>query len=664
MKNIKEARLRELVTKLNQYAYEYYTLDAPSVSDAHYDRLYDELLALEKETGIILPDSPTQRVGDVILSGFQKHTHQAKLWSLDKAQNFSELEAWEQRLKKAVAGRDLPPLTYLVTLKFDGLTVNLTYDGGLLVQAATRGTGEIGEAILPQVKTIKSIPLRIPHTTFIEIKGEALMTKEAFAEYNAQAAVPLKNLRNAAAGALRNLDLRETACRKLIAYVYELGSVENLELSTYQQILNFLKEQGLPVHPYQVYCPNLAAVKKEIIKIEKIRETFPFEIDGLVISVNDLQTREILGYTIKFPRWAIAYKFAVEDEITTLLDVEWNVGRTGKITPTAILEPVEIGGATIQRATLNNFDDLTRKGIQKGCQVYIRRSNEVIPEIRGVVPESLVDTEVIKIPEACPACGAKLIRDGVHFFCENSLSCKPQLVKSLVHFAGREALNITGFSEKTAEQLFEKLGIREVSDLYKLTLADLLGLEKFGEKRAANLLKALEKSKTCTLDAFIYALGIPNVGKKIARDLAETFQALPELQKATKEQLLAIPDIGDIVAESIITFFGDEKIKISIDQLLKAGVNPLYQAPTQQNNVFSGKTVVLTGRFQNYRRAEMEAKLNDLGARVVSQVSKTTDFVIVGERPGSKLVKARALLEKGNLNPRILSEAEFLQIKQ
>ena len=514
----KSVRIKELVAKLNQYAYEYYTLDNPSVSDVEYDRLYDELRALEQETGLVLPDSPTQRVGDVILTGFKKHTHKARLWSLDKAQSYGELAAWEQRLLKAREeynldpSSTLPPLAYVVTLKFDGLTVNLTYDQGLLVQAATRGTGEIGEEILAQVKTIKSIPLRISHPSLVEIRGEALMTKQAFAAYNATAEVPLKSLRMRRR-ALRNLDVRETAKRKLIAYFYDLGYGENLDFKSYSKILTFLEEQGLPVHPYHVRCTSMAEVKEEIEKIEQIRDTLDFEIDGVVIAVEDLRTREMLGYTIKFPRWAIAYKFEAKDEITTLLDVEWNVGRTGKITPTALLEPVEIGGATIRRATLNNVDDIERKGVKKGCQVFIRRSNDVIPEIRGVVSDSLATAEEIKIPQACPACGAKLVRDGVHFFCENSLSCKPQLVKSLVHFASREALNIEGFNEKTAEQLFEKLEIREISDLYKLSKEDLLSLEKFKEKKTENLLRAIEKSKICTRSIYL-CFRNSNVGKR------------------------------------------------------------------------------------------------------------------------------------------------------
>lgn len=661
--------MKDLVTRLNQYAYEYYTLDNPSVSDAEYDRLYDRLRKLEQETGIVLTDSPTQRVGDVILTEFKKHPHKGRLWSLDKAQSYGELYAWESRLRKAReeynARTQLPPLTYIVTLKFDGLTINLTYEKGMLVHAATRGTGEVGEEILAQVKTIKGIPLRIGDPSLMEIRGEALMTKQAFAAYNATAAVPLKNLRNGAAGALRNLDVRETARRQLIAFFYDIGYREAPAetIDSYSGILAFLEREGLPVHPFHERCGSMDEVIAQIEKVAAMREQLDFDIDGVVIAVDDLRTREYLGYTIKFPRWAIAYKFEAKDDVTTLLDVEWNVGRTGKVTPTAILEPVEIGGVTIRRATLNNLDDIARKGVSIGCEVFVRRSNDVIPEILGVAEKSInkatKTTVPIEAPAECPACGARLVRDGVHLFCENSLSCKPQLVKSIVHFASRDALNIEGFSEKTAKQLFEKLDLREVSDLYRLKKEDLLGLEKFKEKKATNLLTAIEKSKACSLDAFIYALGIPNVGIKTARDLAKHFRSLAKVRQATQEELLQIPDIGEIVAQSIVKFFADEQIQSSIAKLLEAGVTPVYEGDEVKENPFYGKMVVVTGTLQNYSRAEIEKLLVDLGAHPAGSVSKKTDFVLAGENAGSKLDKARALIEQGESRLRILSEEEF-----
>lgn len=665
----KLALMEELIEKLNKYAYEYYTLDNASISDAEYDVLYDKLKELEKETGKILPASPTQRVGDIVLSEFKKHTHKARLWSLDKAQNEGELRAWETRLLKIMrdyesdTGKKLPPLEYIINLKFDGLTINLTYEKGKLQQAATRGNGEVGEEIIHQVKTIKDIPQEITAKNTFETRGEALMTKTAFREYNEKAQVPLKNLRNGAAGALRNLNVRETAKRKLIAYFYEIGYYEGAGFTTYEEILEYLKEQGLPVYSYTQKCTSIDDVLKEVEKITEFREALDFEIDGVVITVNDLSTREVLGYTIKFPRWAIAYKFEAKDATTQLLNVEWNVGRTGKVTPTALLDPVEIGGVTIKRATLNNLDDIARKGVKLGARVFVRRSNDVIPEIMGVVEDSLKETQEIKAPTHCPDCGAELIRDGVHLFCENSLSCKPQLIKSIVHYASRDAMNIEGFSEKTAQQLFEELDIREISDLYGLEKESLLKLDKFKDKKAENLMNAIEQSKNSTLDAFIYALGIPNVGKKTAQDLAHTFNSLEKLKQADKEELLKIQDVGEIVADSIIKFFSDEKIQESIESLLRAGVKPIYEEKSMGENPFRDKTVVVTGTMKQYSRSEIEKLLTDLGAKVSGSVSKKTHYVIAGENAGSKLDKAKEIIDKGQSTElKIVSEEEMLDL--
>ncbi len=666
----KVSRMAELVKELNKLAYQYYTLDDQSVSDAEYDALYDELRALEEETGVILPDSPTQRVGDSLSSEFKKHTHLGKLWSLDKAQSKEDLQAWMQRLEKvraeynAAAREPLPSLEYVITLKFDGLTVNLTYDQGMLRQAATRGTGEIGEEIINQVKTIKTIPWQIPSPNLMEVRGEALMTKQAFAAYNAQAEVPLKNLRNGAAGALRNLNIQETARRQLIAYFYDIGYWEGQPpFTTYQQMLDFLQEKKLPVHPYIKVCRSLQEIMEQIDIVAAERDSYDFEIDGLVIAVNHLATREVLGYTIKFPRWAIAYKFPAKDATTLLRGVEWNVGRTGKVTPTALLEPVEIGGVTIQRATLNNMDDIRRKGVKLGCRVFIRRANDVIPEVTGVVTESLAGAEEILPPRCCPACGSQLVQEGVHIYCKNTLSCKPQLVKSIVHYAGREAMDIAGLNEKTAEQLFEKLDIKEIPDLYKLTAESLQKLDNFKEKKTQNLLAAIENSKNCSLAAFIYALGIPNVGKKTANDLARTFGSLEALRAASLEQLLAIPDIGEIVGKSIVNYFADSKIQKSIDTLLELGVKPGYAETKAADTPFRGKTVVVTGTLAKFTRAEIEKLLTDLGAQVSSSVGKKTDILIYGENAGSKLAKARAIKEENpESNLQIMSELEFYEL--
>ncbi|PKM90675.1 MAG: DNA ligase (NAD(+)) LigA [Firmicutes bacterium HGW-Firmicutes-12] len=659
--------MKKLLEKLNRHAYEYYTLDKPTISDVDYDFLYDQLRALEEETGIVLPESPTQRVGDVVLGEFKKHVHKARLWSLDKAQNMLELREWEKRLQRIIRdyeiaeGEELPSLTYTITLKFDGLSINLTYESGFLKQAATRGTGETGEVILSQIKTISSIPQEIksPHT--MEVRGEALMTKQAFAQYNAVATVPLKNQRNAAAGALRNLDVRETAKRKLTAFFYDIGYWDGPPFDSYDDILKFLQAQGFPVHSYHKNCASIDEVIKEIETVAAKRDTLDFEIDGIVIAVNELRTRDVLGYTVKFPRGSIAYKFEAKDAVTVMLNIEWNVGRTGKVTPTALLEPIDIGGVTIKRATLNNMDDIKRKGVKIGAKVFVRRANDVIPEITGVVEETLAEAREIEAPEHCPACGSSLVKDGVHIFCKNSLSCKPQMVKSIVHFSSREAMNIEGFNEKTALQFFEELNIREISDLYYIDEEQLLGLDKFKEKKAKNLILAIEKSKDCTLDSFIYALGIPNVGKKTAIDLARTFGSLEAVISASEEELLAIAEIGEIVAADIMKFFNDSKIRESIDKLLMVGVRPQFKSNEVIISPFLDKTVVVTGSLQQYSRLEIEKILTDLGARVSGSVSKKTDYLIAGEDVGSKLEKAQAILQSGQeVNLRIISEEQFL----
>ncbi|VTR84226.1 NAD-dependent DNA ligase LigA [Clostridium perfringens] len=656
----KKKLIEELVEELNKYAYEYYVLGNSSVTDKDYDKKYYELVDLEKETGYKLPYSPTQRVGDVILPEFKKYTHKARLWSLDKAQTLEEIREWHNRNVKFLeeynrtSDEELPPLKYILTKKFDGLTINLSYDeNGVLVTGATRGTGAIGEDVTAQVKTIKSIPLKIDCHDFLEIHGEAIMTTEAFEKYNSEADTPLKNLRNGAAGALRNLNVAETAKRNLSAFFYDVGYKEGAPFKTYMEMLNFIKTKGFPMDDYIRECTTLDEIQKEIDYIRDIRFDLNYDIDGLVIAIDDIRTRELLGYTVKFPKWAIAYKFEAQEATTKLLDVEWNVGRSGRVSPTAILEPVELAGVTVKRATLNNMDDIARKGVRLGAEVFVRRSNDVIPEIMGVVPESLEGTKEIEEPKVCPACGAHLVHEGVHIYCENTLGCKPQMVKTIVHFAGREAMNIAGFSERTAEQLFEKLDIRDISDLYKLEYEKLLDLDKFGPKKAQNLLDAIEKSKDCTLEAFLYSLGIPNVGVKTAKDLVKRFESLENLEKATFEELVSVQDVGDIVARSIIEFFKEERTLKVINELLSLGVNPHYEKKEVLESPFMGKTVVVTGTLENYSRTSIKEKLESLGAKVSGSVSKKTDFVIAGEAAGSKYDKAKSL------GITILSEEEF-----
>jgi DNA ligase (NAD+) len=656
----KKRRIDELVEKLNDYAYYYYTLDNPKVSDKEYDELYDELLELEKETEYVLDESPTQRVGDKPLDKFEKHNHKSQLWSLDKAQSFDELRKWDERVDKLIkeyngsSEKKLPEKKYVLEYKFDGLTINLTYENGLLTQGATRGNGETGEAILPQIKTIKSIPLRIDYKDMIEIQGEGLMPISALEKYNKEADEPLKNARNAAAGALRNLDPKVTEKRNLAAYFYNVGYIEGKKFDTHLEMIDFLKENRIPVFEYLKEFDDIENLIEEIEEIDKTRNNLDILTDGMVVKINDMKTREVLGNTQKFPRWAVAFKFEAEEVTTILREVIWNVGRTGKVTPSAVLEPVEIAGATIQRATLNNIEDIRRKNVKINSRVWLRRSNDVIPEILGVVDEELENTEEIQMPEKCPACGTELIKDGVHYFCPNKLSCKPQLVSSIVHFASRDAMNIEGFSEKTAYQLFEELDIKNIPQLYDIKKEDLLKLEGFKEKKSQNLIEALEKSKECKLESFIYALGIPNVGIKTAKDLVNKYKSLENLKKATKEELLEIRDIGEIVAEEVYKFFNDKNILENIDKLIDKGIKPKYEVEVEnKENIFTDKKIVITGSF-NTKRKEIKEFIEKSGGQVTGSVSSNTDILLLGENPGSKYDKAKSLgvkiIEEEELN--------------
>ncbi|MDR7856695.1 NAD-dependent DNA ligase LigA [Tissierella sp.] len=645
----KEKRIDELIEIINDLNYCYYTLDNPKVSDAEYDILYDELVDLEEETKIIHSYSPTQRVGGELVDRFEKHMHLGRLWSLDKCQNTGELINWDNRVRKSIGdynrdnGHKLPEPKYIMEYKFDGLTINLTYKDGLLLQGATRGNGTIGEGILPQIKTIKAIPLKIDFKGTIEVHGEGLMPLSALEEYNIHALEPLKNARNAAAGALRNLDPKVTAERNLTGYFYNIAYIEGKTFENHRDILDFLKENRFPVFPYAKEFDKIEDIIEEIEIIKEERHKLDLLTDGLVIKIDDIKTREVLGYTNKFPRWAIAYKFEAEETTTKLLEVVWNVGRSSKVTPTAILEPVDIGGVTVKRATLNNYDDIERKGVRLNSRVLIRRSNDVIPEILGTV-DTDDETFEIEKPTHCPACESELVQNGVHIFCPNSLSCKPQLVSRLVHFASRDAMNIEGFSEKTAEKLLEELNLRELPDLYEIKYEDLINLEGFKAKKTNNLLEAIEKSKNIPLASFIYALGISNVGIKTANDLANHFKSLDKLKEASLEELLTVGEVGEIIANSIIEFFHDDRILSSLDKLLSEGVEPYFEEiGIQKESIFTNKTVVITGTIEGLSRNEIKDMVEKMGGKVTGSVSKKTDYVIVGEEAGSKYTKAMEL---------------------
>jgi DNA ligase (NAD+) len=644
-------RQQELVDILNRYAAAYYEQDAPLVSDAEYDRLYDELLALEAESGVVLPGSPTLRVGGSPLKKFEEHRHLGRLWSLDKVRTPEGLKDF---VRKVTAASPEPP-TFALEYKFDGLTVNLTYDNGVLVQGATRGNGVVGEAILPQMRTIRSIPLTIPFKGRMEVQGECIMRLSVLDTYNRTASEPLKNARNAAAGALRNLDPAVTAARKLDVFCYNVGYIEGKTLTNQMEMLAFLKENGFPVCPYVRWLRTPDEIMEEIDKAEALRDTLDFLIDGMVVKVTDFALRDALGATEKFPRWAMAYKFAAEELTATVLDVTWEVGRTGKLTPLAHIEPVEFSGVTVKKATLNNWDDVQRKRVGIGSRVFIRRSNDVIPEILGAVPDDKPERPVEK-PVVCPQCGAHVELRGAHLYCTNSLSCRPQIAARLSHYASRDAMDIDTFAGKTAEQLIDAFGISTIPELYALSHEQLKALDRFGAKKAQNLLDALEASKHRPLAAFLYALGIPNVGTKTAKDLARRFGTLDAVRHATREELSSIDDVGDVVANDIVTFFSDTRIADQIDRLLELGVHP-EEAATQNDGPLplSGMTVVITGTLASLSRREAEALVEQNGGKAAGSVSKNTSFVVVGENAGSKADKAQAL------GIPMLSETEFLQ---
>ncbi len=641
-------QMQELVARLNEYAYHYYVLDKPVISDAEDDILFDRLLAMEDQLGLTLENSPTTRVGGKVLDGFAKHTHIAPLYSLNKARTLEELKAFEERIEKSTEKKS----DYTLEYKFDGLTINLTYENGKLCMAATRGDGITGEQITEQAKTIKSIPLTIPFSGRMEVQGEAIMHLSDLEKYNKTAKEPLKNARNACAGALRNLDTRITAARNLDAYFYNVGYIEGKHFKTHEQMIAFLRENHFKVSPFERVYRSIEGVLEGIEEAQQQRPHLDFLIDGMVIKVNDFDLREKLGYTERFPRWAIAYKFAAEEMTTTIRQIVWDVGRTGKLTPTAVLDEVEIGGATVRRATLNNIEDIKRKRIAVGSRVFIRRSNDVIPEILGAVPGQ--EKEYTDVPQQCPYCGTAIEKIGPNLYCPNSLSCKPQLVARIAHYSSREAMNIETLSDKTAELLYTHLDIADIAALYELKEKDLLLLPGFKEKRAENLLKAIEQSKSPKLANFIYALGINSVGKKTAKDLAEAFGTFERLSKADKQELLLIRDIGETVAQAILDFFHSNQVETTLARLFKAGVAP--QPYQKEEGIFAGKRIVLTGSLSRLTRSEAGELIERQGGTLQSAVGKNTDMVIAGQKAGSKLQKAQAL------GIEILEEQDFYRL--
>ena len=642
----KKQEINELIKKIEELNYHYYTLDAPLVSDGEYDKLYDRLKELENEADIHPDNSPTQKVGGEVLEKFEKHFHISRLYSQDKAQNYEELKEWIERANRLhdsynqTHKEKLPDLEFVMEYKFDGLTINLTYEDGKLINAATRGNGIVGEEISAQAKTIKSIPLKIEEQSLLEIQGEALMPLSELERYNKENEFQLKNARNAAAGALRNLDTNETRKRNLTAYFYNI-STTNLDFSTELEMLDFLKNENFNIHPYHKLVKTYDEIILELDKIENERNTIDILTDGVVIKINDKKTQEVLGYTNKFPRCSVAFKFEAEEYTTTLLDVVWNVGRTGKVTPSAILEPVDFSGATVSRATLNNYDDILRKKVRIGSTVFIRRSNDVIPEILGVVDERQEGTKPIEKPSHCPYCNTDLIEGNVHIICPNSISCTPQLLARMQHYASRNAMDIEGLSEKTIAQLMGELKIEDIYEIYDLKFADLLKLDRFGRKKSQNLIDAIAESKNRDLNRFIYAIGIPNVGERTARDLANKFKTFDNLRHANVDQLVEIDDIGDITALNIVEFFNDKKISNAIDILLSKGINLNEVKNDDASNELENLTFVITGTIEDYKREDIKELIEKNGGKVTGSVSKNTDILLCGQKAGSKLTKAK-----------------------
>ncbi len=641
-------RMNELVEILNKYSYEYYVLDNPTVSDGEYDKLYDELKKLEAETGVVLFNSPTKRVGGEPISSFQKHKHLQRLYSLDKATSLEEMQAFEKRINKS--GEELE---YTVEYKFDGLTVCLTYQDGKFLRATTRGNGVEGEDVTAQVLTVKSFPLEIKEKGTMEVQGEAIMRLSVLENYNKTAQEPLKNARNAVAGAIRNLDPKVTEKRKVEIMFYNVNYSSEREFTSQVECVEFLKENGFKVHPFLKVCKGFKSVMSAITEVENTRKNLDILTDGAVVKINDFVLRQELGFTDKFPRWAIAFKFEAEEITTILKDVVWQVGRTGKLTPLGIVEPVELGGATVKKATLNNYGDILKKKIKIGARVLIRRSNDVIPEILGATEYYDGNLDIEK-PLVCPYCNSILTEVGANLVCKN-VHCKPRVVANLVNFASKNGMNIEGFSDKTAEILFDNFGVEKFSDLYMLDREKVMSLEGFKEAKTDNLFNAIENSKKPSLANFIYALGIENVGKKTAKDLAENYKSIDNLTSASIEELSLLQDVGEIIAKCIYSFFKEEQNIEEINKLFSLGVTPIFNS-TKGDGVFSGEKVVLTGTLFDFKRDEAGKIIEKLGGTVVSSVSKNTTLVLAGENAGSKLDKARAL------NIKIISEDDFKRL--
>ena len=635
--------MKELVELLNRYAYEYYTKDAPSVSDSEYDQLYRELVELETaHPDEILPESPTHRVGGVVLKGFTKYQHQYPLYSLQDAFSREELEAFDQRVRK-----EFPSISYVCELKIDGLSISLTYENGVLVTGATRGDGSVGEDITENLKRVKDIPLVLPEPVNITVRGECYMPRASFDRVNQirqeNGEPEFANPRNAAAGTLRQLDTKIVAKRNLATFLYQ--EVSPTDQSSQEGVLEKLARLGFVVNRERVLAEDMEQIWDFIQKVAQLREDLPYDIDGIVIKVNDLAVQEELGFTVKAPKWAVAYKFPAEEKEAKILSVDWTVGRTGVVTPTANLTPVQLAGTTVSRATLHNVDYIAEKDIHQDDIVIVYKAGDIIPAVLRVVKDKRVSDQALAIPTHCPSCQSELLHfeDEVALRCINPL-CPAQIKEGLNHFASRDAMNITGLGPAVVEKLFAAQLVEDVAGIYRLSVEDLLTLEGFKEKSAEKLHEAIQASKENSAEKLLFGLGIRHVGSKVSQILLQEFHDLDQLATADPERIASIDSLGMVVAESLKSYFAQEGSKRLLQELKEAGVNMAYLGEkVAADAALSGMTVVLTGKLERLTRSEAKAKLESLGAKVTGSVSKKTDLVVAGSDAGSKLTKAQEL---------------------
>ena len=635
--------MKELVELLNRYAYEYYTKDAPSVSDSEYDQLYRELVELETaHPDEILPESPTHRVGGVVLKGFTKYQHQYPLYSLQDAFSREELEAFDQRVRK-----EFPSISYVCELKIDGLSISLTYENGVLVTGATRGDGSVGEDITENLKRVKDIPLVLPEPVNITVRGECYMPRASFDHVNQirqeNGEPEFANPRNAAAGTLRQLDTKIVAKRNLATFLYQ--EVSPTDQSSQEGVLEKLARLGFVVNQERVLAEDMEQIWDFVQKVAQFREDLPYDIDGIVIKVNDLAVQEELGFTVKAPKWAVAYKFPAEEKEAKILSVDWTVGRTGVVTPTANLTPVQLAGTNVSRATLHNVDYIAEKDIHQEDTVIVYKAGDIIPAVLRVVKDKRVSDQALAIPSQCPSCQSELLHfeDEVALRCINPL-CPAQIKEGLNHFASRDAMNITGLGPAVVEKLFAAQLVEDVAGIYRLTVEDLLTLEGFKEKSAEKLYEAIQASKENSAEKLLFGLGIRHVGSKVSQILLQEFHDLDQLATADPERIAGIDSLGMVVAESLKSYFAQEGSKRLLQELKEVGVNLTYLGEkVAADAALSGMTVVLTGKLERLTRSEAKAKLESLGAKVTGSVSKKTDLVVAGSDAGSKLTKAQEL---------------------